>query len=92
MKIGAVITLRTDAPSAKLLALPLVSQVEGVGKFALLALFAQAALVMLADQMADATPLLLWHVMPVWARGASRTVAFDEVLTDGLADFGGRSK
>lgn len=45
---------------------------------------------MLADQMADSAPLLLWNIMSVWARRASRTVAFDEVLTDRLRDFGGR--
>ena len=47
--------LRADAVAAKLLALALATQVKGVRKLARVALFAQAALVVFANQVIDST-------------------------------------
>jgi hypothetical protein len=80
MEIGAFITLGTKTKAAELLALSLTTQVEGVGKLALVALFAEAALVMLADEMADSRTLVWRSVVSI---GTGRTKGTVAILVGG---------
>ena len=88
MKICAVITLRTDAIAAELFALALVAQVEGMGELTRVAFLAQAALVVLADQVTDAGSLVGGDVMAVGTERTARAVAALEVGADGTVNFG----
>lgn len=60
-----------------------------MGEFARVGLFAQAALVVLADQVRDARALVGWDVMAVGAVRGARTVAGFEVRAEGPRGFGG---
>lgn len=88
VKVRAVLALWTDSPPAELLTLALVSEIEGVREFALVAFLTQAALVVFADQMADAAPLLFGYIMSIRTGRTSGTVAFDEVLAERLFHLG----
>ena len=60
-------------------------------EFALFAFFAEAALVVFADQVADSRPFRRWDVVSVWTGWTSRTlcaVGRAEVGTDWARDFG----
>lgn len=49
MEVGAVVAVGADAVAGELFAFAFVAEVEGVGEFAGLGLFAEAALVVFAD-------------------------------------------
>lgn len=69
------ITLRTKSEATELLALSFTTQIEGVGELALVAFLAEAALVMLADEMADSRSLVWRSVVSIRAGRTKRTVA-----------------
>lgn len=54
MEVGAVVALWAEAVFGEFLALSLVAEIEGVRELASVAFLAEAALVVLADEVADA--------------------------------------
>lgn len=87
MDVRAVLALRTEAILGELLALALLPQVEGVRELTRVALFAQAALIVLANEVGDARALVLGNVVSVWAGRTFSAAASDEVGADGTVDF-----
>lgn len=70
-----LVTLWTETKATELLALSFAAQIKGVGKFALIAFFAETALVVLADEMTDAGTFVRGSVVAVRTGGAEGTVA-----------------
>jgi hypothetical protein len=84
--------LRTDPVAREFFTFPFVAEVEGVRELAGFAFFAQSALVMFADQMADTRAFSWWYVVSVRTEGATRTdlpIAGFEVWAERACDFGG---
>jgi hypothetical protein len=73
--IHTLIALGAKTEAAELLALSFTTQVEGVRKLALVAFLAEAALVMLADKMADSRSLVGRSVVSIRTSRTKRTVA-----------------
>jgi len=71
VKVCAVFTLRADTVAAVFFAFSLVAEVEGMRELARVTFLAQAALVVLADEMADAGALIRRDVVSVRAVDAS---------------------
>jgi hypothetical protein len=74
-EIHTLIALWAKTEAAELLALSFTTQVEGVSKLALVAFLAEAALVMLADEMADSRSLVRRSVVSIGTGRTKRTVA-----------------
>ena len=74
-RIHTLVALWAKTKAAEFLALSFTTQVEGVSELALVALLAEAALVMLADQMANSRSLVWRSVVSIRAGRAKRTVA-----------------
>lgn len=81
--------LRADAPAAVFFALPLASEVKSVGKVAVVGSFAQASLVMLANEMGNTGTLAGRKIVPVGTFGTLSAGVFSVLLTDGAVDFRG---
>ena len=92
MQVCALVALRAEAVFGELFALALIAEVEGVCELAVIALFAQTALVMFADQMAYPGALFFGHVVAIWTGGTQTAFSCYEVLADGLVYFGGRAE
>lgn len=75
MEVGAFVTLRAEAKAAELFALSLTAQVEGVGKLALVAFLAEAALVMFANEMTNSRALVWRSIVAVRTSWTKRTMA-----------------
>ena len=73
--IRTFITLWAKSKTTELLALPFATQIEGVGKLALVAFLAETTLVMLADEMANSRALIRWSVVSIGTGGTKRTMA-----------------
>jgi hypothetical protein len=67
MKVCAVVARRTQTEARELFTFSLVAQVEGVRELAGVAFLAQAALVMLANQVVDAAAFRGRRVVSVMA-------------------------
>lgn len=87
MKVCAIVATRAKPKARKLFALPLVPQVESMRKLALVALLAQTALVVFADEVADAAAFRGRHVVAVRAGEAARAVAGFVVGAYGTGDL-----
>jgi hypothetical protein len=70
-----LIALGAKTEAAELLTLSFTTQVEGVSKLALVAFLAEAALVMLADEVADSRSLVRWSIVSIGTGRTKRTVA-----------------
>ena len=92
VQVRAVVSLRTEAVFGVFFALALVAEVEGMGEFAGVAFFAEAALVVFADQVADARAVFFGDVVPVWAGGTAGAAVLLEVGADGSVCFGGAAE
>lgn len=92
VQVRAVVALRTDPVARELFALALVAQVEGVRELALCAFLAEPALVVFADQVADAAALGGRDVVSIWTVGAARAFSLHEGLADWAVDFGGAAE
>ena len=88
MQVCAIFSLRTEAVLAEFLAFALVAEVEGVRELAGVAFLAEAALVVFANQVADATAIFFGDVVSVGTEGALFAFAGEEILADGAGDFG----
>lgn len=89
MKIRAIVALRTKSVFGEFLTFSLVAEVERVRELTCVALFAQAPLVVFADEVSYSRSLFLWDVVSIGAVGAARTLVLDEVLTYWACDLGG---
>jgi hypothetical protein len=67
--------LGTKSKATEFLALSFTTQVEGVGKLALVAFLAESALVMFANKMTDSRSFVRRSVVTVRTGRAQRTVA-----------------
>lgn len=85
--IGTVIALGTDAVARKLLAFPLVPQVEVVSVLACVTALAKTADVVLADEMPETRALPRWNIMTVWTERTTGAATGLEVGADGTADL-----
>lgn len=63
-----------------------------MGKLAVVALLAEAPLVMFAYQVTDAASIFSRYIVPIRTSYTTRTLAFDEVLAKWSSDFGSCSK
>jgi len=88
VQVGALFTLRADTPTAVLFALSLASQIKSVGKVASVGLFAEAALVMLAYEVAHTGALTRRSVVSVGTVRAQPAVALPVLLAYGTVGLG----
>lgn len=87
MDVGAVVALRANAVARKLLAFPLVPQVEVVSVLARVASFAEAANVMLANEMSKTRAFPRWNVVSVRAERTTWAVSRLKVGAYGTSDL-----
>lgn len=88
VEVGAIVALRTETISRELLTFSLVAKVESMRKFTRIAFFAQAALVVLADEMTDTLALFLRRVVSIGAARALSTSIGEEILAYRPGDLG----
>lgn len=91
VQVGTILALRTKPILAELLALPLIPEIKGMRELARVALLAQSALIMLANQVSDAGTIFFGNVVPVRTEraGSAALTAGKEVGADGAVGFAG---